>query len=326
MELSVRQYSKIDPEHYSLFRATWAPHVDRGQGKMLDPDQLRRFYEENPAGPAVLAVATEGAQWQGAIAGIPTLLDDVDGTVTRAYQIGDFMVHPEAQGKGLGRKLLDALSRELKAMEDPVYTFPNRRSIGLFFRLGYTEVRRLDLLGYSTHLLRSLSGRRARHIETDRLSLSEACEFADTLGKASGSAQRRGRHKDGGFIDWRYARVRTATDYRFLGIRDRERDGGAILVWTPFKYRGVTVQVIVDSVSWSGETSLVGIAAADAVREGVAAGICNLDRGQRRPVGAVTVPKRLDPRPGRLLVPGEDPVSMSLAQQATFTTGDWMGF
>ena len=41
MDLSVRRYAQIDRRHVDLFRSTWGPYVDRGQGKMLDFDQLR---------------------------------------------------------------------------------------------------------------------------------------------------------------------------------------------------------------------------------------------------------------------------------------------
>ena len=100
--------------------------------------------DENPAGRSIVAIAFIDNEPVGCCVGIANRYRTVMGTVLTAYHIGFFFVSAKSQGKGVGRLLLDALTRYLIPIPNSfIYSFPNARSIPVFRKLGYSSVSRL---------------------------------------------------------------------------------------------------------------------------------------------------------------------------------------
>jgi len=324
IEIEADVYRRFDRAHHDLFVRTWQEHIDAGAGKLVTEEQLRCLYERNPAGDAVVAVAREAGAWVGAVAAIPTNIHLPEGGTTRALQIGDFMVDPRFQGRGLGGRLLASLTRFLKTTEAPVYTFPNHRSIPLFFKqqyseLGYIPARVMPLV---PALVVSACAQRGRAVRV--LSLKEAARLADELTKAS--ARPAEIVKDSAYLEWRWSLIRHVEDYRFLRIESKDGAAPTLIVWSRLKYRHIPLQLIVDFVSSGSDVIPIGKVAADGLRQGALMSVCNIERRMRAsPPLAVRVPIRNDPRQAHLLVPPGDPRSASLFANSRFVMGDWMG-
>jgi GNAT superfamily N-acetyltransferase len=313
-EIAIRclPYRTVDARHDALAARAWRRLLGSGEAKLATSEQRRRLYEANPSGESVVAVAEEAGEWIGLVAALATDVVDVQGRLHRALQIGDFMVDERRQGRGVGVRLLGALTGALSGLGRPVYTFPNRRSIGVFRKLGYCEVRTIPAVLFAR---RGLGGGRRRR----EVSLGEACALADALGAPgdAGSALR----KDGAYLRWRYGEIREPADYRYV-LAEAADDAVALVVSCRHRFRGVPFAVVTDAWLRPGFRDALRCAAGGAV------GFSHVERDSawRLPVPFLRVPERADPRPVRLLVPPDAPDSQRLFGACRFSTGDWMGF
>ena len=327
IDLSARIYDRFQTEHHDLFAQTWANLIERGEAKRLTQAQMRCVYECNPSGKSLVTVAEHDGTWAGVIAAIPTTLICRNGTRERAYQIGDFMVHPDWQGHGLGEALLLQLTEALDRLQAPVYTFPNTRSINIFLRKGYRELRSLRTTVFpllpAAILNRSLFHRDGRGRE---ISLGSACEIADDLVRAPRA--RGSIEKSGAYLRWRYGLIRDPQDFVFSLFGAAAGEPRALSVWSRFRYRCVPIQVLVDHVESPEGRIPIGPVAWQGMRRGAWIGACNLEDSEASsaPLLSVRMPTRFDPRPGRLLIRAEDGASAKLFSECRFATGDWMGF
>lgn len=320
-------YERFDPRHYELYRRTWQRYVADGEAIPITEPQLRALYEANPAGASVVAVAERGSEWIGAISAIAASFALPNGSNVNAYQIGDFMVDPNHQGKGLGGELLAELTRFLGALAAPVYTFPNSRSVGIFLKQSYIELRSLPLVAYplpSAVIAAKLgSGAGAR---TRELTIEGACEVADEL--VSRPRRFGALAKSGDYLRWRYARMRSSDAYCFAAVEQAGGKGRALVASRQFRYRGVPVQVVVDVLDDGDSPLPLGAVASIGLRRGGIAGVSNVEPSRARglPPLSVRIPRRFDPRPACLLVPPNQPAAAALFSDCRFATGDWMGF
>jgi len=95
---------------------------------------------KNPAGRAWIAVAREDDRAVGSAAALPARFARKDGRILIGWQVGTFVVDAAQQRKGIGTALLAALSGALKDRPDSfLYSYPNRRSIPVFERHGYSR-------------------------------------------------------------------------------------------------------------------------------------------------------------------------------------------
>lgn len=321
-------YERFDPRHYDLFMRTWGGFIAKGDARLIREDQLRLLYEANPAGNSLLTTIEENGIWIGAISAIITDLILPDGSHRKAYQIGDFMVDPSQQGRGLGGKLLRDLTRFLAQRGDCVYTFPNIRSIGVFLKQAYLELRSIPLVMYPlwpASLVPGLRfGSKTRAWEVPH---EEACRLADQLLTASPRA-RGAIAKSGAYLQWRYERMRDPDNYRLLVVEKSGSSSPTVVVWSPFRYRGIMCQVVVDVIGNPGNPPPLCAAARHGMRERALIGVHNMERrsGWSLPPLSIRIPRRYDPRPARLLVPPDDRLSAGIFSMCDFTTGDWMGF
>jgi len=320
-------YKNFNPKHYDLFIRTWGPYIAKGEAKPISETQLRLQYEANPAGSSALTIMEEDGVWIGTIAAIATSIITSDGTKRIAYQIGDFMVDPKYQGRGLGGKLLCELTGFLQDVAIFVYTFPNARSIGVFLKQAYLELRCIPVVIYPvlpTAILGKLRwGAKSR--VTD-LPIEQACKVADDL-----SARPRAKariHKSGDYLHWRYGEMRDSSDYSFTLVERPKGAAPSLVVWSLFRYRGIPFQVIVDTLGEGEAGPALCEVASMGMGRGALLGVNNVERGPgwALPPFSVRVPRRFDPRPARLLVRPDDAASKEMFSECLFTTGDWMGF
>lgn len=321
------RYEEYDPKHHDLFMRTWGGYIAKGNAKSITEDQLRLLYSANPAGNSILTIIEEGGVWIGAISAIATDIALPDGSAVTAYQIGDFMVDPKQQGRGLGGKLLRELTRFLVENGLRVYTFPNTRSVGVFLKQSYVEIRSIPMVVYP--LLPAAAARGLTlggKIMVRDVSIDVAGKIADEL--LASSSMRGIIAKSGDYLAWRYSRMRDSRDYCFSIVERADRDAPSLVVWSPFRYHRVTIQVVVDVISDPRYPPPLCEVAGKGMRRGALLGLNNVESGPgwSLPAFSIRVPRKYDPRPARLLVPPNDPASARLFSDCRFTTGDWMGF
>ena len=236
-------YKQFDPKHYDLFRRTWAGFIAKGNAKRIRQDQLRLLYEANPAGHSFLTIIEFDGAWIGAVSAIATDIILPDRTITKAYQIGDFMVDPIQQGRGLGGLLLRELTTYLSQVRQPVYTFPNTRSIGVFLKQAYKEIRSIPLFAYP--LLPAATARRLGlwpKARVREITIIEAGRVADELLDALDG--RGSIAKSGPYLHWRYAQMRDQGDYVFSLVDPPGSGPPSVVVWSPFLYRRILIQAV----------------------------------------------------------------------------------
>lgn len=114
-------------EHLDMLMELGRHHYPAGH-PALDPRFLTWFYLRNPAGPARLVVAREGAQWIGLIVLIPVPLQ-VDGQAQRACFAVNVLTHPAHRGKNLFSKMIGAAREVLVAEGTWLMGHPNGNAL-----------------------------------------------------------------------------------------------------------------------------------------------------------------------------------------------------
>ncbi len=249
-------YENFRPEHFELFQRTWSDFVRSGEVQPLAADQLKRCYEENPSGVSILAVARADSRWVGAVSAIPTKLRASGGALHTAYQIGDFMVDPDWQRKGVGTRMLAALTEALLGQSKLVYTFPNPRSIGVFFRHHYEELRHVA----GRIMVPLVESCRACSSEScEQVSLTQAMEIADTLTQQE-------QHlltilKNGDYFQWRYGKMRDSNRYDYWACQSDDGGCDGLLVSMVHRFRGMRFSVLLDALGSEGRNARSMVAA-----------------------------------------------------------------
>lgn len=325
--ISTFVYDKYDNRHHDLFMRTWSKFIATGEAQPIDAEQLRRTYENNPSGASVLAVAELDGNWVGSASAIASTVIHSDGTCERSLQISDVMVDDAAQGKGIGWKLLVSLTSFLAESDELVYTFPNSRSIGLFLKQDYQELRRIpSVVGFIgiDAVLSLLSF--SRSSVTRQISLRETCSIADQLLTVERSQAC--LKKDGAYIDWRYSMIRNEANYRFMVSETPSGEILALNVVCPYKFKGIPFMVVLDAISGKPHHKLRQSLAQTALSERYPFSLFHRDNHtpHSTPLVACGVPIYFDPRPYRLLTPPSDTHSAELFSNCRFTAGDGMGF
>ena len=298
-------YESFDERHVDLFRRAWSAYVERGEIKPLAPGHLRALYAANPSGASVVTVASQGERWLGLVAGLATDVVLPDGRTERAFQIGDFMVDQAVQRQGIGGRLLEGLLAFLRTQGYAVYTFPNRRSVEVFLRQGFEEIRSLQPL-----LFAPLPGRWARRrlaargLRARGLTLEQASRLADELANQPRATPE--IRKNSRYLRWRYAEMRDSAEFHFLGIETDDGTAAGLVVSTSYRFRGIPFGVVVDVLGGDGFREPlhcgVGLGAGGWV------GFSTVERDSDWPAPplAIELPARFQPRPVRLLVPPGD--------------------
>ena len=296
----------------------WSQHIRTGTGKQVSAEQHRRVYETNPSGKSLITVARLEDRWVGAVSAIPTNLVR-NSSVRTSLQIGDFMVDAEQQGQGIGFRMLEDLTRCLAQSDRRVYTFPNSRSIGLFLKQGYRELKRLPstLFGLVPGLPLLKRG-----VHSEDLVLADAAAVADKLARAGTLPT--SLLKDGAYLRWRYSEIRAPAQYRFTVIRPRSGQGEQLLVSTRYRFKGIPFVVLLDVIPRKRHERI----SLTHLSGGWSLGFGHRERdlADFRPRAGIEASDRFDPRPMRLLVPPQDDGSAELFSECYFTTADSMGF
>ena len=256
----------------------------------------------NPAGLSICAVAFEESQCVGNVTAIPIRFLGKTG-----YQIGGFFVDQKYQGRGLGKKLLLEITYALREKKDTfIYTFPNARSIGIFYKLGYRLISRIP-----TYIFPWKKGNNILEaIEPKEISI----ENLEGFGKG-------GIIRDQSFFNWRYCGPGSENRYKFL-IGKVENKLDFVVITSKHNFKRITFTIIVDILASSTITFLKAINAAQKLGKMV---YMNTNAPHEYlPFARVPIPERFNQRSVYLLVYPGDFNSGSISQG--IITGDWFGF
>ncbi|MCY2959623.1 MAG: GNAT family N-acetyltransferase [Planctomycetota bacterium] len=284
----------------------------------------------NPAGRAFVAIARVDGRGVGHLSGLPAHHLGRDGIRRIGWQVGCFVVDPAVQRQGVGRGLVEALSRELAARTaDFVYTFPNPRSLPVFERHGYQPVGRAAT--------RIALGRRHRAERSGAVLLAggfearpiDAAAARTVLAALDAAPTEPGNFvRDPAWFAWRFLEPAVAPAYRFAHLV-HPRHGQHVVAIAEHAFRGVRFSVLADACPALSARTLPG-----AVR-------CAASLGASRFVYFTTnlpaistgftalgsrIPARLDPRPVEFLALPGDSIDVRELGTASILTADWMGF
>lgn len=284
----------------------------------------------NPAGRAIVTLARVEDRVVGHASALPARYLDRGGARRTGWQIGCFVVDPRVQRQGVGRGLVEALSREVAARTgDFVYTFPNPRSLPVFERHGYVRI--------GSAPTRIVVGRRRASAASGDVALAggfqaraiDAAQAVELVARIDVPREQRGAFvRDAAWFAWRFLGNAVAPGYRFAQLSHASHGEHAVAI-AEHAFRGVTFSVLADALPALDAHTLPG-----AIR-------CAASLGASRLVYVTTnlpaigsgftqlgsrIPSRLDPRPVELLVlPGGAVDARELAA-APILTADWMGF
>jgi hypothetical protein len=199
------------PAHLDALIELGRHHYPAGHA-VLDPRFLTWFYLENPAGPATLVVAREGALWIGLIVLIPVPLQ-VGGQQRKACFAVNVLTHPEHRGKSLFVKMIRAAQGALEAEGRWLLGHPNTNALP-----GWKRQKMQFRSPLNLHLARfalPFSGIRTRSLHT--LEDLQALPPAVWQGAAGASLQRSPE-----WLHWRFlAPPHRKYDVRAIMQRDR---------------------------------------------------------------------------------------------------------
>ena len=283
----------------------------------------------NPAGRALIALAREGEQVVGSASAIAARFRRPDGRVLVGWQVGTFVVDAAQQRKGIGSKLLVALTEALEERTDDfVYSYPNSRSIPVFDRHGYDRHGRTP-----TRIFLPAAGP-GRAWELRVVERDEAAALAaEADGAAAGgtAGEPSGFVRDAPYFRWRFCAPEAGDRYRFVEARERDGDGRFVLALASHRFAGLSFGVLADTCpALSGPR--LGVAVRAALAAGRSAGAwllyatTSLDGDARAP-WRVPVPESRDPRPVVLVMPRttDGTLAREVATSAV-ATADWGGF
>ncbi|NLP18025.1 MAG: GNAT family N-acetyltransferase [Firmicutes bacterium] len=173
----------------------------------------RWYYQEGPAGPALIWLALNRGQVVGHRALVPYRIWDGSGYKI-ACQATDAAVHPEHRGKGIFRRLTEEVLAEARERGWAlVFSFPNEKSFPLNRRLGWVPRQKLrkwvkplfaaSFPGYN---------KKAPNLKT----LHRVGKEFDRLWELYGTAKTAGICKDARYLQWRYLDSTRKSNYILL--------------------------------------------------------------------------------------------------------------
>lgn len=275
--------------------------------------------DANPAGRALVALARLDGVVVGHASALPARHVDARGAERVARQIGCFVVDPSAQGRGVGRALLTAITA---AAGERVHAYPNARSAPVFEAVGYVRCAEAPARV-------AIGARRSREVTADLGNgwTGRALEVDAVRAPAPSFAQGTlppGFVRDASWFAWRFLDPALVDAYRFAAIAHRDR-GEHVVALASHVARGVAFGVLADALPALDARSLPA-----AVRAAAAFGASRFVYFTTNlpAVGGLTqlgtrVPARFDPRPVVLYARPDDASELA---STTILTADWMGF
>ena len=258
--------------------------------------------DSNPAGPAWCAMALEDDQCIGNVTAIPMRFIG-----KRGYQIGGFFVDQKHQRKGIGKDLLFEITSELNKKPNAfIYTFPNLRSIEIFYRMGYKFVAKIP-----TYILPWKRGTSDLEIKSPSEKLIEKVKVFHSGGII----------RDTKFFEWRYCGPGADTRYKFItGRSNASIDFVAVI--TNHQFNKIPFIVLVDILASSPKYFQAAFRAAQG--QGKLTYVNTNIPKRYLPFFRVSIPDRVNPRPVNLLVYPGDFDGRKISEG--IITGDWLGF
>lgn len=222
-----------------------------------DPDEafFSWKHDENPAGPSPSWIATDE---DGRVVGLRVFLRwrfrDPSGGTLLGVRAVDTATHPDAQGRGIFRRLtLGALPELRSDGVDFVFNTPNDKSRPGYLKMGWTQVGRVPVMlrpTSPTSLLRTVRSRTAASLWSEDVAVGErapevfadgdeVAELLDRLPESQGiSTLLTAEH-----LRWRYRFE--PLHYRALLVGAHLRDG---VVVVRFRRRGEALECAVCEV------------------------------------------------------------------------------
>ena len=294
----------------------------------------------NPAGHSMVALARSGDQIVGSLAALPYRFGLDDGSLAVGYQIGAFVVSHQFQRRGIGKRLLEELTSELTTKDDRfIFTFPNDRSIPLFFRLGYVHVRFVPTYAILPSLRSSIrrDRERVRDPQTGAWKFTTITldEFKASSSSGGSPDDSLGLIRDAEYFRWRFCGPDSAQPYRFVLARSEEGNSEFVVILKTHSFNGIRFIVLVDISApsvFSIYPAAVRIARAVGRTMGiwfvyVNSNILQLRSKLGKAPLSVSVPTKLNPRPIELLMypHGNEAVGRTL-DGSVVLTADWLSF
>lgn len=305
--------------------------VPRGQRQRDTAERVAHLHgAANPAGRAIVAVARLEGRAVGFASGLPARYLGRDGVARVGWQVGCFVVDPGVQRQGVGRELVDALTRVLAARTGEfVYTFPNPRSSPVFERRGYVRCASAPTRIVLARRRRSAGASGIRLGDGSTARALDADAARNTVSALSVPAPERGQFvRDAAWFAWRFLDPSVAPAYRFARI-EHARHGELVVAIAAHAYRGLAFSVLADALP-----ALTAATLPAAVQTAAAVGasrLVYLTTNLPAVGGGLTalgtrVPERFDPRPVHLLALPGGPVDARELGASAIQTADWMGF
>ncbi len=261
---------------------------------------------DNPAGPSICATAYERNTPIGIVTAMPMRFSSMTG-----YQVGGFFVDESHQGQGIGKQLLLEITSTLRKNSSSfVYTFPNSRSIGVFYKLGYVLSEKIPTYIIPNYMFSSKT-------TIPRTAINYSL-LRPELFKGQTS---NGIIKDELFFNWRYCNSFNKENYKFVlkKINDKIL---SICVLRKHKFKGVNFNVLVDIFATTKPEFTNAIF--ECRKLGKPLYINAKIPRSYLPLLTLQVPDRFNPRPLHLLIYPND-LNTDLRYRGIMT-GDWFGF
>ncbi len=341
LSFQVTEYPRYQTEaHYRLFNTTWKEYFDSGAQARIPLETFVNLYENNPAGPAFLALAQRDEEWAGAVSAIPFRIKEKDNSGFLAYQISDIMVSPAYRNQGIFSRLLAALTEYLSRIPRTViFVFPNRRSRPGSRECGYRAAKilptRFYFPGPAAGVYRIDYARKtyyrfrrpvARFREVDLRQAGEIIENGDLILPRL--------VRDRSYLEWRYCRPGNQDRFQFLAIDDIATGETSLAITTQHRYGKRNFSVLLEllpQINEKNRAHQIGLLLGIGRSRGAGLLFSNEKfpgGGLFSPAWGISLPERFNPRPIELLVyPKPDNREWEEAfLNARFTTADWLGF
>lgn len=316
--------------------------VSEGAQPALQPTFAAHLLgSSNPAGQTLAAWARKGEELLGSLVGLPVRYRCSNGSVVTGYQIGFYFVDQCAQGQGIGSGLLTALTAALTQNQDSfIYTFPNSRSIGRFYKHGFEQVGSIPTYIYPSCASSFLPWKNRTTISCVVEGSACTCSYVDPSTahqlvrenclEVSGCA---GFIRDAAYFAWRYGSEDAGQRYRFAVCQARDGDIRFLLVLSRHCFSGIPFTIAVDLFSkdiFGTYTPAIraarGLGSNPFVYANTNLGLFRADHSFGLPFG-IRVPHALNPRPVELLYyPAGALITREELHSGVVLTADWLGF
>ncbi len=339
LHYEVIPFSRYQREnHYPLYASAWKEYISAGTACDIAPEVWANLYENNPAGSAFLALATEGGKWVGSLSAIPFRAILNDRVPINAYQISDAMVAPTHQHRGIFTQLCDKLTQHLAGLERAIiFTFPSQKTQTGFLRYGYQPRRTLATqiffpsLFWSLYRIRSPEGRFGRRsysgLSCREITLNDAGRLID---RSVPSVP--GLVRDQPYLAWRYFQPEGKNRYFFHLVKDDK--GEYLVITTEHLYGKRKFFVLLEVIKLSAgrlPSSLIGLLLKLGWEKRCSLLYSNGEHFRTSPVSpawGISLPRMVNPRPVYLAIYPREKNREEEGQFVCieFANADWLGF